>query len=92
VSAAADTVSAMRAALERALTPSALEIVDDSAVHAGHAGAAGGGHYRVALVSEAFRGRSRLERHRMVYQAVAPLLRGAVHALNISARTRDESD
>jgi BolA family transcriptional regulator, general stress-responsive regulator len=80
----------MRAALERALAPRSLEIVDDSARHAGHAGARGGGHFRVTLVSEAFRGRSQLERHRLVYAAVAPLLHGAVHALNIVARTPDE--
>ena len=81
----------LRSALERALAPLALEIVDDSARHAGHAGARGGGHFRVTLVSEAFRGRSQLERHRLVYAAVAPLMAGAVHALNIIARTPDEA-
>jgi BolA protein len=81
----------MRAALDRAFHPSTLEIVDDGARHAGHA-AAGRGHFQVRLVSEAFRGRSRLERHRMVYAALAPLLASAVHALNISARTTDEID
>ncbi len=90
-----DTVSepvmaAMRAALERAFAPSALEIIDDGARHAGHA-AAGRGHFRVLLVSEAFRGRSRLERHRMVYAALTPLLESSVHALNITARTADEN-
>jgi BolA protein len=81
----------MRSALERALAPHSLEIVDDSARHAGHAGARGGGHYRVTLVADAFRGRSQLERHRLVYAAVAPLLSGAVHALNIVARAPDEN-
>jgi BolA protein len=81
----------MRSALERALAPHSLEIVDDSARHAGHAGARGGGHYRVTLVADAFRGRSQLERHRLVYAAVAPLLSGAVHALNIIARAPDEN-
>jgi len=80
----------MRTALERALAPSSLEIVDDSARHAGHAGARGGGHFRVTLVSDAFRGRTPLERHRLVYAAVAPLMSGAVHALNIVARTPEE--
>jgi BolA protein len=80
----------MRAALERAFAPSALEIIDDGARHAGHA-AAGRGHFRVLLVSEAFRGRSRLERHRMVYAALGPLLESSVHALNITARTADEN-
>ena len=86
----AAALAQLRAALEQALAPQHLEIVDDSARHAGHAGARGGGHFRVTLVAEAFRGRSPLERHRLVYAAVAPLLQGTVHALNISARTPDE--
>ena len=81
----------LRSALEQAFAPSTLEIIDDSAAHAGHAGARSGGHYRVQLVAEAFRGRSSLERHRLVYEAVAPLLSGSVHALNIVARTPEES-
>lgn len=88
----AGTLAQMRCALERAFAPRALEIIDDSARHAGHAGAAGGGgHYRVTLVSDAFRGRSGLERHRLVYAALAPLMAGAVHALSIIARTPEES-
>ena len=83
-------IAQMRTALERALSPSALEIEDDGARHAGHA-AAGRGHFRVALVSEAFRGRPALERHRMVYAALGPLLETSVHALNITARTPDEN-
>jgi BolA family transcriptional regulator, general stress-responsive regulator len=81
----------LRAALEQALMPHSLEIIDDSARHAGHAGARAGGHFRVTLVAEAFRGRSRLERHRLVYDAVAPLMQDGVHALNIVARTPDET-
>jgi BolA protein len=84
-------VAQLRSALEQALAPTTLEIIDDSAAHAGHPGARAGGHYRVTLVAEAFRGRSRLERHRLVHAAVAPLFQGAVHALNIVARTPDES-
>ena len=80
----------LRSALEQAFAPTTLEIIDDSAAHAGHEGSRSGGHYRVTLASEAFRGRSRLERHRQVYAAVAPLLSGGVHALNIVARTPDE--
>jgi BolA protein len=80
----------MRAALEGALAPAALEIVDDSARHVSHAGARDGGHFRVRLVAEAFRGRSQLERHRLVYAALGPLMSGAVHAVNIVARTPEE--
>lgn len=81
----------LRTAIEHALTPRSLEIIDDSARHAGHAGARAGGHFRVTLVADAFRGRSRLERHRLVYEAVAPLMQDGVHALNIVARAPDET-
>ena len=83
-------VEQLRLALERELTPLSLEIIDDSAKHAGHAGAREGGHYRVVLVAEAFKGRSQLERHRLVYAAVAPLMGQGVHALSIVARTPEE--
>ena len=83
-------MSQMRTMLERALAPRSLEIVDDSARHAGHRGAQAGGHYRVRLVAECFRGRSQLERHRLVYAALGPLMSSGVHALNIEARTPDE--
>ena len=86
----AQVMAQLRSALERALAPTSLEIIDDSAAHAGHPGSRSGGHYRVTLVAEAFRGRSPLERHRLVHAAVAPLFAGAVHALNIVARTPDE--
>jgi BolA family transcriptional regulator, general stress-responsive regulator len=83
-------VSEIRATLQRELTPTSLEIVDDSARHAGHAGAREGGHFRVTLVSSAFQGRPQLERHRLVYAAVAPLMGRGIHALNIVARTPEE--
>ena len=87
----AQVMAQLRSALEQAFAPATLEIFDDSAAHAGHAGSRAGGHYRVTLVAAAFRGCSRLERHRLVYAAVAPLFQGAVHALNIVARTPEES-
>jgi BolA family transcriptional regulator, general stress-responsive regulator len=86
----ADRIARLRATLERELSPVALEIIDDSARHAGHAGAREGGHFRVALVAEAFRGRSQIERHRIVYTAVAGLMGKDIHALNILARTPEE--
>jgi BolA protein len=86
----AERVARLRQALEEQLAPSALEINDDSAAHVGHAGAKDGGHFRVSLVSAAFRGRSQIERHRLVYAAVAPLLKGDVHALNIRALAPEE--
>ena len=85
------TASEIRAALEQALAPLSIDVVDDSAQHAGHAGAREGGHYRVSLVASAFAGRPQLERHRMVYSAVAPLIGHGIHALSIIARAPDES-
>jgi BolA protein len=86
----AERVARLRAALEQQLAPLALEISDDSAAHAGHAGAREGGHFRVRLVSAAFRGRPQIERHRLVYAAVGELMHGDVHALNIRALTPEE--
>jgi BolA protein len=84
-------VEQLRLALERELKPRSLEIIDDSARHAGHAGAREGGHFRVVLVADAFQGRSQLQRHRLVYEAVAPLMGQGVHALSIIARTPEET-
>jgi BolA family transcriptional regulator, general stress-responsive regulator len=89
--AAEPVVAQIRSALERALAPSLIEILDDSAAHAGHPGARSGGHYRLTVVASAFAGRTQLERHRLVYAAVAPLMSSAVHALNIVARAPGES-
>jgi BolA protein len=83
-------VEQLRLALERELMPLSLEIIDDSAKHAGHAGAREGGHFRVVVVAAAFKGHSQLERHRLVYAAVAPLMGQGVHALSIVARAPDE--
>jgi BolA protein len=88
---ASNRVEQLRLALQSELAPVSLEVIDDSAKHAGHAGAREGGHYRVVLVAEAFRGRSQLERHRLVYAAVAPLMGQGVHALSIIARTPEET-
>ena len=84
------TTGEIRAALEQALAPLSVEVVDDSARHAGHAGAREGGHYQVTLVASAFAGRPQLERHRMVYSAVAPLMGRGIHALSIVAHAPNE--
>lgn len=86
----AERVSRIRAALEKALSPTRLEIIDDSASHAGHAGAREGGHFRVRLTSAAFRGKSAIQRHRLVFEAVSGLMKTDIHALNIDARTPEE--
>jgi BolA protein len=78
--------------LRAALAPQRLEILDESAGHAGHAGARPEGetHFRVLVVAEAFRGLGRLERQRRVIEAAGDLLRARIHALAISARTPEE--
>lgn len=76
------------------LAPAKLEIYDDSADHAGHAGAreSGGGHFEVLLVSDIFAGKSAVARHRLVYQSVADLIPHRIHALAIRAYTPQEID
>lgn len=76
----------LRRRLTAALEPTSLEIRDDSALHAGHAGAREGGHYRVEIASHRFRGLAPLARHRLVYAAVGDLMGQGVHALSIDAR------
>lgn len=73
------------------LAPVELEIHDDSAAHIGHAGAAaGGGHFSLLIVSKAFRGQPRLERHQTIFARVGDLLPHPVHALSIRALTPEE--
>jgi BolA family transcriptional regulator, general stress-responsive regulator len=79
-------VEQLRAALEQALQPSVLEIRDDSAKHAGHAGAREGGHFHVTIVAAAFQGTTQVQRHRMIYAAAAELMGRGIHALSIDAR------
>lgn len=87
-----NTAEQIRTLLEAAFAPQALSIQDDSAQHAGHAGAAsGGGHYTVAITAQAFSGKSRVMRHRMVYDAVRPLMQQAIHAMAIQAKSPEET-
>ena len=71
--------------LTEAFKPSFLLVVDESYKHAGHAGAASGGHFHVSIVSRSFEGKSRLENHRMVYQVLEPL-RSSIHALAMTVK------
>jgi BolA protein len=83
----------IRTKLAAALAPTRLEIVDDSDRHRGHAGhdARGESHFTVTVVSEAFRGKSRVERHRLVNAALAEELSGRVHALALRTLAPDEA-
>jgi len=83
--------------LREAFSPQFLAVEDDSAKHAGHAGArAGGGHFQVTLVAAAFEGKSLVEQHRLVYAALQPQMGGEIHALALQTfspsqwKTRNE--
>ena len=85
-----NTIDQMHESLA-ALCPSALEVFDDSAKHAGHAGARdGGGHYRLSIVASCVAGLPTMKRHRLVYDALGPLMRRENHALSISAKAPQE--
>ncbi|MGH8218478.1 MAG: BolA family protein [Steroidobacteraceae bacterium] len=90
---APSTAERIRAALAERLAPIRLAVEDESAQHAGHAGAREGGHFRVQIVSERFRGLTRIGRHRLVYECIAERLTlkaAGIHALAIEARTPEE--
>lgn len=72
------------------LSPSHLVIQDDSALHAGHAGSMGGGHYTITVVSDAFEGLMMIKRHRLINEAAKALLGSEIHALSIIAKTPSE--
>jgi BolA protein len=89
------STTSLRDAIVEALTarlgPSELEVVDDSAAHAGHAGAKDGSHFNLRIVSAEFAGLPRISRHRLVYDALRPWMAEGIHALAIDARTPDEA-
>lgn len=86
-----DTATKLRQALA-SLKPIYLDIQDDSALHAGHVGNIGGGHYSVIIVSELFEGLAIIKRHRLVYGAAKTLLEAEIHALSIHPKTPSELD
>jgi BolA family transcriptional regulator, general stress-responsive regulator len=77
--------SDIEAALSSALEPSSLEVIDDSHLHAGHAGAREGRHFTVRMTSPRFNGLSRIARHRLIYDALQRLIPRGIHALAIEA-------
>jgi len=82
----------IRAQLEAARQPTLLELTDESALHAGHAGAAsGGGHYRLKIVSARFEGLKLVMRHRLVYDSVHDMMHTEIHALAITALAPSEA-
>ncbi len=85
--------STIKQKLTEALQPEQLEIVDESHLHAGHAGARpeGESHFRVTVVSPAFRGKNRVQQQRLVYQALADELKSDIHALALVTKSPDEA-
>ena len=86
------TVDRIRNSLAAALSPARLEVIDESGMHAGHAGAVPGKvtHVRVVVEAETFRGKSRIERHRTVNALLKDEIDAGLHALAIEARAPDE--
>ena len=83
----------IEAQLRSRFAPATLDVIDESALHAGHAGARPGGetHFRVALVSADFAGLNRVKRHRLIYAALAAEIADGVHALSLDARAPGEA-
>lgn len=85
-------VDTIRERLTNQLQPTQLDIIDESHLHAGHAGAASGaGHFAVTIIADAFNDKSLIERHRLVYLAVDDLMKSEIHALSIKAIATDEN-
>lgn len=88
-----DRVQRIRTAIEQALRPEFVDIQDESHLHRGHAGAQDGrGHYHVLVVADAFMGKNRLARHRLVYSAVGEMMTTDIHALRMDLYASDEFD
>ncbi|MFZ2507854.1 MAG: BolA family protein [Steroidobacteraceae bacterium] len=86
-------LSRIQTELESRFAPARVSVRDDSASHAGHPGAqSGAGHFAVRIVSQAFSGRSPLQRHRMVYEALAEMMPSDIHALIIEAISPDDKE
>ena len=86
-----DTPEVIVSRLREHLSAESVEIEDQSHLHAGHAGAAGGGgHYEVTIVARCFKGLNTLARHRLVYEAVGELMKKEIHALSIQAYSAEE--
>ncbi|WP_305907922.1 BolA family protein [Methylomarinum sp. Ch1-1] len=77
--------------LTEALNPELIEVIDNSAAHAGHLGAAqGGGHYNVTIIADSFAGKSLVQRHQLIYKALGDMMKEEIHALGINALTPTE--
>jgi BolA protein len=85
------TSELIRQLLNDTFKPTLLEIIDHSAAHAGHAGArSGGGHYHVTITAEVFEGKSLVQRHQLIYNALGDMMKQQIHALGINALSPSE--
>ncbi|MDP3589203.1 MAG: BolA family protein [Methylobacter sp.] len=85
------TSELIRKLLNDSFNPELLEVIDNSAAHAGHAGArSGGGHYHVTIIAEIFEGRSLVQRHQLIYNALGDMMKQQIHALGINALSPSE--
>ncbi len=84
-------IALIKSRLTMAFTPLSLDIIDDGHKHVGHAGARQGGHFTVHIVAEAFTGKSLVQRHRMVYEALGDAMQTEIHALSIKAQSVEET-
>ena len=80
----------IRESLEK-LRPSSVDIEDEGHLHIGHAGAKSGGHFKLNIVSESFKDKSTIERHRIIYKCLSDLMNTEIHAISIKAKTKDEA-
>ena len=80
----------IRESLEK-LSPSCVELEDEGHLHVGHAGAKSGGHFKLSIVSESFRYKTTIERHRIIYKCLGDLMNTEVHAISIKAKYKDET-
>jgi BolA protein len=85
------TTETIKQLLNESLKPDLLEIIDNSAAHAGHVGAkSGGGHYHVTIIAEAFEGKTLVQRHQLIYKALGDMMKQQIHALGINALSPSE--
>ncbi len=85
-------IEMIRERINSALSPVSLEIIDDSHQHAGHASAGGAGHFTVIISSSKFAGKTPIQRHRMVFDALSDIMETEIHALSIQASVADASE
>ena len=86
-----ERIAMIRARLTDVFAPDALNIIDESAKHVGHASAGGAGHFAVEIVSDAFENKNLIQRHRLVYKALEDAMHSEIHALSIKASTPAEA-